>query len=427
MSESTVNNHSSSHSKRSWLAALGPGIIWASTSIGVSHVVQSTRAGAEFGFTLIGLVIFANLIKYPFFQIGPRYAAATGESLLDGYKRLGNIAFGLFLVMTLITMFIIQAAVTIVAAGLAGNLIPELMSVSGWAAVVLLSIVAILAIGRYTLLDKLLKGMMVVFALVTVVALLMALTSDSASSTHETVEISLTSATSIAFMVALVGWMPTSVEVSVWHSLWTLARMRQTKYKMTVKDALFDFNFGFIFCMVLALVFLLLGATLIYGTGEVLSGGAVGFTGQLIDLFVKALGNWTWPLIALITFIAMYSTCLAVSAGFSGVWSRVSKIMLPAKEQLADRIYIITLITISIGGWLIINSFGSSLRQLIDFATTVSFVSAPVFAFLNLRLMSLSHVPEEAKLGRSMNHYSWICFYLLTGFSGYFVYWRFFS
>jgi Mn2+/Fe2+ NRAMP family transporter len=316
--------------------------------------------------------------------------------------------------------------VTIVAAGLAGNLVPDLLPVSGWAAAVLISIIAILAVGRYALLDTVLKGMMVVFALITVMALFMALSSDAANFSHDISTISFTSAASIAFMVALVGWMPTSVEVSVWHSLWTLSRMKQTNHKMTVKDALFDFNFGFVFCMVLALVFLLLGATLIYGTGEVLSGGAVGFTGQLVDLFVKALGDWTWPLIALITFIAMYSTCLAVSAGFSGVWSRVVKIIYPAKEQLADKVYLITLVSISIGGWLIINSFGSSLRQLIDFATTVSFVSAPVFAFLNLRLMSLSHVPEDAKLGRSMNSYSWICFYILTGFSGYFVYWRFF-
>ncbi len=427
MSESSISNKSTNQTNRSWRAALGPGIIWASTSIGVSHVVQSTRAGAEFGFTLIGLVIIANLVKYPFFQIGPRYAAASGESLLDGYKRLGNFPFGIFLAMTLVTMFIIQAAVAIVAAGLAGNLIPNLLTVSGWAAVVLISIVSILLIGRYALLDKVLKVMMVVFALTTVIALFMAMSSDSASFSHDTSGISLTSATSIAFMVALVGWMPTSVEVSVWHSLWTLSRIKQTNRSMSVKEALFDFNFGFIFCMVLALIFLLLGAVLIYGTGENLSGGAVGFTGQLIDLFTKALGDWTWPLIAVITFIAMYSTCLAVSAGFSGVWSRVVKIIRPDNQPLADRSYMITLLSISLGAWLIINSFGSSLKQLIDFATTVSFVSAPIFAFLNLKVMSLSHLPEEAKMSRAMNSYSWICFYLLSGFSGYYVYWRFFT
>ena len=46
----------------------GPGILFASTAIGVSHLVQSTRAGAEFGFLLMGFVILAILFKYPFFE-----------------------------------------------------------------------------------------------------------------------------------------------------------------------------------------------------------------------------------------------------------------------------------------------------------------------------------------------------------------------
>ena len=33
--------------------ALGPGLILAAAAIGVSHLVQSTRAEAEFGFTLV--------------------------------------------------------------------------------------------------------------------------------------------------------------------------------------------------------------------------------------------------------------------------------------------------------------------------------------------------------------------------------------
>jgi len=45
----------------------GPGILFLSTAIGVSHLVQSTRAGAEYGFLLLGFVILATLLKYPFF------------------------------------------------------------------------------------------------------------------------------------------------------------------------------------------------------------------------------------------------------------------------------------------------------------------------------------------------------------------------
>ena len=72
------------------ISKLGPGLLFAGAAIGVSHLVQSTRAGAEFGWGLIWALILVNIFKYPFFQYGPRYAIATGESLLDGYYKIGN-------------------------------------------------------------------------------------------------------------------------------------------------------------------------------------------------------------------------------------------------------------------------------------------------------------------------------------------------
>lgn len=79
---------------------LGPGILFAGVAIGTSHLVQSTRAGALYGLGLLGVLVFANLIKYPGFRIGPQYAAITSESLLTGYARLGRwvvIVIGLVL------------------------------------------------------------------------------------------------------------------------------------------------------------------------------------------------------------------------------------------------------------------------------------------------------------------------------------------
>ena len=73
-----------------YLKKLGPGLLFAGAAIGVSHLVQSTRAGADFGFGLIWALVLVNLFKYPFFQYGPRYAIATGESLLDGYYKIGK-------------------------------------------------------------------------------------------------------------------------------------------------------------------------------------------------------------------------------------------------------------------------------------------------------------------------------------------------
>ena len=56
--------------KKSFLQSLGPGLLFAGAAIGVSHLVQSTRAGAEYGFGLIWALLLVHLFKYPFFSLG---------------------------------------------------------------------------------------------------------------------------------------------------------------------------------------------------------------------------------------------------------------------------------------------------------------------------------------------------------------------
>ena len=78
------------------LAILGPGMLFAASAVGVSHLVQSTRAGANYGLTLTILLLGACLIKYPAFRFGSDYAAITGKSLLDGYQRQGRFKLLIF-------------------------------------------------------------------------------------------------------------------------------------------------------------------------------------------------------------------------------------------------------------------------------------------------------------------------------------------
>jgi Mn2+/Fe2+ NRAMP family transporter len=62
------------------LKVIGPGMLFAGAAIGVSHLVQSTRAGAMFGLGLVGVVMLANITKYPGLSFGSRYSNATGLS-----------------------------------------------------------------------------------------------------------------------------------------------------------------------------------------------------------------------------------------------------------------------------------------------------------------------------------------------------------
>ena len=74
-------------SKTSILKSIGPGFLLAGAAIGVSHLVQATRAGADYGFILIWVLIVACISKYPFLEFGPRFAAGTGNHLITGFNK----------------------------------------------------------------------------------------------------------------------------------------------------------------------------------------------------------------------------------------------------------------------------------------------------------------------------------------------------
>ena len=59
---------------KSLVKSIGPGLLFASTAIGTSNLVLSTRAGAEHGVIFLVIIFFALLLKYPFYEFGPRYA-----------------------------------------------------------------------------------------------------------------------------------------------------------------------------------------------------------------------------------------------------------------------------------------------------------------------------------------------------------------
>ena len=141
----------------SFIKKLGPGLLFAGTAIGVSHLVQSTKAGAEFGFGLIWALLIAILLKYPFFKFAPKYSIATNESVLHGYRKLHPIIPIIFFVITLGTMFTIQTAVTIVTAGIANSIFGNILSIEVWTLIILFFSFLLLIIGKYNTLDKVIK------------------------------------------------------------------------------------------------------------------------------------------------------------------------------------------------------------------------------------------------------------------------------
>ena len=84
------------------LKIVGPGLLFASMAIGTSHLVLSTKAGAQYGWIMIIPIILANVLKYPFFEFGVRYTHVTENSLIQGYLNLGKKYLWLYGLITLV-------------------------------------------------------------------------------------------------------------------------------------------------------------------------------------------------------------------------------------------------------------------------------------------------------------------------------------
>ena len=271
-----------------YLKKLGPGLLFAGAAIGVSHLVQSTKAGAEFGFGLIWALLLCNFFKYPFFLFGTKYVHATGETLLDGYKRIGDYVLIIYLALSIVTIFTIQAAVTIVTAGLAIELFGLTSDITIWSGIIILSCLLILIIGKYKLLDNLIKVIILVLGVSTIVAVFYA--NINSNTTIEIKQIMPSNYEGIIFLAAFMGWMPAPLDVSIWQSIWTKEKLSLNK-KINYKTALFDFNLGYLTTVILGICFIGLGAFVMYNSGESFSENGGEFAGQLINLYTSSLGE----------------------------------------------------------------------------------------------------------------------------------------
>jgi Mn2+/Fe2+ NRAMP family transporter len=409
------------------ISLLGPGLLFAGASVGVSHLVQSTRAGADYAFDLILVIVLANALKYPFFEFGPRYAAATGKNLIEGYREVGRWAVVLFGVLTILTMFAIQAAVTVVTAGIAGHVFHLNLSAPLISAIILGTTIIILILGKYKVLDTLIKLVILILAISTIVAVTSAFFMHSPPASNADSAFNFRDSVDIFFLIAFIGWMPSPIDVSVWQSLWTVAKKESTRKKITWKESRLDFNIGYIGTAILAMGFLSLGARIMFGSGESLAVDGVTFAQQLISMYTTTIGGWSYFIIAIAALTTMYSTTLTVIDAIPRSLEALTNSGLRlAKRQMPGntRLYWGWLIVLTTGSLLLLSYFSNSMRFMVDLATTLSFITAPVLAYLNLRVVTHGHLPRASQPEKWLRVWAWIGLVFLSAFTIFYLVYR---
>lgn len=395
--------------RRGLLATLGPGLMWAAASIGVSHLVQSTRAGALGGLSLAGIILLALVVKYPFFDYGPRYAAGTGRSLVEGYREIGRWAVWLYLFITVSTAVIVQTVVVLFTSSLFRHVFSLDWSIWIIAAAINCLCAGLVLVGRFHVFDKVVKAILVVLAISTLAAAAVAAPHLDFGSLSLLPQTASGAFVSFAFLLALAGWMPSPIDLSVWSSLWTLAKDRDLGYRSDFRHVMTDFRIGYLGAGITAFAFLILGTVTMYQTGATFSPQGTTFAGQVVDLYAVTLGDWTLPIVYAAVLSTMFSTSLTVIEGYPRALERTVAVLREAtvdeRGQSSNRpgsVYRWSLLCLGIGTVVVHATFLGAMTTLVDVATIVTFLTAPALAYLNLRAVTLPSFPDEFRPGRGL-------------------------
>lgn len=408
--------------------SFGPGVLFAGAAIGTSHLVQSTRAGAMFGLGLLGIVVFANVIKYPAFRFGPQYAAATGRSLIEGYLDLGRWIVVLYLLSEVAVMAIIIAATATVTAAILSAVTNVAADIRAVSIGLILAGVITLYFGGYRLLDRITKLFVAVLTVATLLATTLSL--PRLEWEFNQVVLPLSDLQTLGFVIALMGFMPSALDLSVLQSLWAVAKQRSTGVRPSLAHALADFNVGYLGSAGLAICFLLMGAGVLHGAGEAAATGAADFAKQVVGLYTTNLGNWAGAVVGVSALFMMFSTLLTILDGFPRLLA--VGITLSCSDRAADLpdieklpVQYACILVLAAGAALVLLFLMGSFQAFIDFVTVTAFVVSPITAALNHLVMFSARVPDAFRPSAIMRWWSVFGIVALSGLSLMFIYVRF--
>ena len=239
----------------------------------------------------------------------------------------------------------------------------------------------------------------------------------------------------ITFIVALAGWMPAPMDISVWNSLWALAKQHETGETANPKETAFDFNLGYALCVILALCFIVLGTVVMHQPDIAPAKGGVGMAKQILELFTQSLGAWSLPVVGAACLAVMFSTTLTVLDAFPRVLVVLVDRLFTGEEAPGSAVkdfarqrgYWIAWSGLVLGSIVLIQFFLKNLTALVDLATTLSFVTTPVLAWFNHRAMHSDEVSEAYRPTTAMTVFSLACVVVLTGFALFYLWHRFFN
>lgn len=397
------------------MSRFGPAMMMAATAVGVSHLVYSTQAGADYGFSLAGLIIAIVVLKYPAFRFAVDYASATERSLVTAYSKISKIALTWLAVGFMVDAFVATGAVAMVTAGLIISVFKVPFSGPQIAVALMVVSAIVLLNGQYSKAEKIVKVLVLVFSVLTIAATLFAL--PLLGSDDRGVLATLTPDRSLAvFVIAMAGWMPMPTNGAILYSKWVCERRKIDRGAFDYSRALNDFRVGYGLTLVLALCFVVMGTAVLFDTGRQVPATAAGFASELFGIFTTVIGTWSYPIIATAGIAVIWSTQIALMDALPRVSDRLVGILAGRPADAPSRFKLFLAIQV-VGVSIMLLFLMSNFTSFIYFATSMGFVAGPAIAYYNYRAVTSSDVAIEFRPGKALVLWNWISVFVLGVFA----------
>lgn len=141
----------------------------------------------------------------------------------------------------------------------------------------------------------------------------------------------------------------------------------------------------------------------------------------------STIGEWAHLLIAVVAFLCIFGSALTVYDGYARVVAEAIALLFNKDKATRNTLVTPVLIFMAIFSFIIVLFFKSALLAMLGFAMTLAFVTTPMFAWLNHKLVAQTKLHPDAAPNKVVKLLSLLGLVYLFGFLLIFVWWKWFS
>jgi Mn2+/Fe2+ NRAMP family transporter len=288
---------------------IGPGLVVAATGVGAADLVATLVAGSKFGYALLWTVVVGVIMKIVLVEGAGRYSLATGDTIYEGWSRLGTWTHWYSGPYIVIWGFVYGAA-AMAGTGLPLHSLLPFLPVQAWGILSGLIGLALVWWGRYSLFEKVCAALVGIMFVTMVGAALLTL-----PNIPELVKglAPIIPETGLVNVLSLAGGVGGTITLAA-YGYWIREKGWTTPRHMRVMRI--DNSIAYVVTGIFVLATLIVGAELLYSANLAIKTGDQGLL-DLSNVLADRYGNWAGK-VFLIGFWA------AAMSSLVGVWNGVS-------------------------------------------------------------------------------------------------------